>query len=170
MSDDYSVSELAQIVAPVASFPKAPTEADVELAIRRLRHWTLAGALKPIGEPHSGTGKHRRYDDAAIYSAAVLTALAENDQPIGTLIAVGLLIRNLSGPKPLIAGKTLALWNRALARDGEVFLVMGAGPRMRGQETASNIHGLLLREQFQELLLPSGVFVNLTNVFSRLSQ
>jgi hypothetical protein len=169
MSDDYSVSELAQIVAPVASFPKAPTEADVELAIRRLRHWTLAGALTPIGEPHSGTGKHRRYDDSAIYSAAVLTALAENDQPIGTLIAVGQLIRNLSGPKPLIAGKMLVLWNQALARDGEVFLVMGAGAK-EGQQTAPNIYGLLLRPQFQELLLPSGVFVNLTSVFSRLSQ
>jgi hypothetical protein len=66
MNDTYSVSDLARIVARVVSFPEKPAERDIDLAIRRLRGWTLAGALVPIGDPHAGTGRHRQYDRSAM--------------------------------------------------------------------------------------------------------
>jgi MFS family permease len=39
-------------------------------------HWTREGLLSPVGSPHSGTGKHRRYDGSSVYDAAILNAVA----------------------------------------------------------------------------------------------
>jgi hypothetical protein len=169
MSDTYSVSDLARIVARVVSFPEKPAERDIDLAIRRLRGWTLAGALVPIGDPHAGTGRHRQYDRSAIYPAAVLNVLAENDLAIGPLLEVARLMRNVSGASPLIAGNTLDLWNMALA-GGDVFIVMTDGPRVRGGKTT--VSDLVSGDKLQETLhhCLGGIFVNLTAIFSRLPQ
>jgi hypothetical protein len=167
MADDYSVSELARIVASVVSFPEKPTDADVELVIRRLRSWTLAGALTPVGDPHSGTGKHRLYDRSAVYPAAVLNVLADNDQSIGNLLEIARLIRNLSGPVPLIAGDLQHLWAQAISGTDDVFLIISSlrhrGAKAIEQELSTKDD---LRDGMQNRL--GGIFVNLTSIFSRL--
>src|SRR6476620_738071 len=64
VSRTLTVSDLAEALAPIAP--------DVAGTIQRIRHWTREGALQPIEFAHSGPGKHRRYNPAAIYSVAVL--------------------------------------------------------------------------------------------------
>jgi hypothetical protein len=171
MVDDYSVSELAECVASAAS-PR-PAEAYVDLVIRRLRSWTVAGALLPIDDPYSGTGKHRHYDRAALYCAAVLNVLAENDQSIGTLVAFGRLIRGFSGSVPLHAGVFLERWEQAIAQKAVVYLITTRG-RMRGGSdsgvTEVTVDSLFLEEELPLALkrYAGGVFVNLTAVFAGL--
>ena len=169
MNDTYYVSDLARIAARVASFPEKPAQRDIDVAIRRLRGWTLAGALAPIGDPHAGTGRHREYDRSAVYLVAVLNVLADNNLAIGPILEISRLVRNVPGPTPLLAGNTLDLWNKALA-GGDVFIVMTDGPRIRGGKTtvADLVSGDKLQETMHRCL--GGIFINLTAIFSRLPQ
>jgi hypothetical protein len=170
MANDLTVSDLARFIAPLVSHPREPTEEDIEFAVRRIRNWTVAGALKPVGDPHSGSGKHRRYDDSSVYIAATLSVLADSDQSIGTLLTVALLIRNLFGDKPLI-GKIFERWNQAVKGTEDIFLVLstvrGKGDaRQRG--TAQILASL---DEVKEALqnCRSGAFVNLTAIFAQLT-
>ena len=160
---DFTVSELAEAVAPVMSYPKAPSPEQVDLIIRRIRSWTVAGALRPHGDPYSGTGKHRRYGADSLSVAAVLNVLAQNDQNIGTLLQVAIFIRNLSGDMPLIAGKTLDRWRAALRGDEALYLVTS--------KTGDTTHwGIVAEDElardFRKFL--GGIHVNLTDTLRRI--
>lgn len=176
MADDYSVGELGRIVAAAAVFPRPAADADVELVVRRLRSWTIAGALLPIDDPHSGTGRHRRYANSAVYCASVLNDLAVNDQSIGVLVAIGRLVRNLSGPAPLLAGASVERWQRAVAGTAEIFLVHRGGLSVREADAATAglenflVGMIILGQELHPALqgLNGGVVVNLTRVFARL--
>jgi hypothetical protein len=167
MSSELSVSELAVAVAPVVSHPREPSEGDVDVVLRRLRNWTVAGAIKAMGAAHTGSGKHRRYEARTAYIAAALNVLAENDQGIGVLVDAGLFLRNLSGHNPLIAGGYLDLWNDAIRGTRDVFMILGAGVLREGFEDRTREYALFLREELPAGInkLPGGVFVNLTATF-----
>jgi len=72
------VSEIADRILP----PHA-TAADRATTIERLRYWTREGLLDTAGDQNPGTGRRRLYDDAVIYDAAVLDALARQGFPVG---------------------------------------------------------------------------------------
>ena len=78
-----TVRALAEAIRPRAD------EDAIAFVSRRIRHWTLAGALETIGEARSGVGRHRRYTREAAYFAAVLDALADLGLPIDALKKVG---------------------------------------------------------------------------------
>jgi DNA-binding transcriptional MerR regulator len=68
--------------------------------IRRLRHWTREGLLKPIGKKHPGTGSHREYYDWALEDAALLNAMADLGLQVDimrTALAVAQQIRSAWG-------------------------------------------------------------------------
>jgi DNA-binding transcriptional MerR regulator len=62
-----TVSEIADALAPIAP--------DVAGTVQRIRHWTREQMMLPVGELHSGPGKHRRYAADAVYDAAILHVL-----------------------------------------------------------------------------------------------
>jgi DNA-binding transcriptional MerR regulator len=64
-----TVSEIAERIAKGGAAKRA--------LIRRLRHWTKEGLLKPIGKRHPGTGSHREYYDWALEDAVLLNAMAD---------------------------------------------------------------------------------------------
>ena len=73
---------MGRTVRDVADLIRRP-DADLAMVIDRLRHWTAAGLLTAAGDPNPGTGRKRTYDEAAIYDAAILNALADIGLPIG---------------------------------------------------------------------------------------
>jgi DNA-binding transcriptional MerR regulator len=93
--DGLTVGELAAKLAPIAEDRPAPASGDVEgvmasmeppdtgafsgtvhaATVQKIRHWTREGWLSPVGKLHTGTGAYRRFDDAAIYDAALLYLL-----------------------------------------------------------------------------------------------
>jgi hypothetical protein len=168
VSNELSVSELAAAVAPILSFPDPPSEADVEVVLRRLRNWTVAGAIHPIGQAHTGSGKHRRYDVQSAYIAAALNVLAENDQGIGVLVTAGRLLRSFSGPEPLIAGEVFERWKLAIKGTKEVFLIIGAGARGNESSSRFSVPALVMRDELSKEIRawPGGVFVNLSAAFA----
>jgi hypothetical protein len=87
MLTSFEAAELASVIRPSGTASERAT------LIRRIRHWTLAGALKPVGNVHGGTGKHRRYAAQEGYIAAILDVLANRSLPIGTLKAVAKEVR-----------------------------------------------------------------------------
>jgi hypothetical protein len=50
---------------------------DLRVAIDRLRHWTKAGLLKPIGDAHPGTGRPKQYSKQAAVRATIVQALSD---------------------------------------------------------------------------------------------
>ncbi len=84
MIESYSVSQLAQRVAPTAD------KAEVARITRQFRHWTLTGVLRPLGATLTGAGRHRRYSGDAVYVAALMIELARLGLPVGTLHLVAM--------------------------------------------------------------------------------
>lgn len=166
MADQFTVSELADLVAPVVSSSASPGQGDVDLVIRRIRSWTLSGALKPIGDPYTGSGRHRRYGRTSIYVAAVLNVLAENDQSIATLLSVSQLIRAVADDPPIIVGEPLRAWQIALAGEGLVYLATSAiGPNPARQQLGTGHAQFIVTEEYLAAHLGGvlgGIFVNLT--------
>ncbi len=122
MEESYSVSQLAQRVAPDAD------KAEVALITRQLRHWTLTGVLRPLGATLTGAGRHRRYSGDAVYVAALMIELARLGLPVGTLhlVAMELMvilrpIRRRDGKGP-IGANTARLWQRAIKGEGTIYL------------------------------------------------
>ena len=120
MEESYSVSQLAERVAPTAD------ESEVARIIRQLRHWTLTGVLMTLGATHTGAGRHRRYSGDAVYVAAVLIELSRLGLPVGALhlVSLGLLgylkpVRTRSG-KPSISEQQAKLWHRAIKSGADV--------------------------------------------------
>jgi DNA-binding transcriptional MerR regulator len=77
-----TVSELASCLA----WGKAQRRHD--LYLRRLRHWTAAGILQPVGALYPGTGQSRQFDPEQVYHAAVLFKLADHGLSIGFIKAI----------------------------------------------------------------------------------
>ena len=51
---------------------------EVSQVSRAVQHWTTAGLLSTVeGEPHQGTGRHRLYNEEALYRAAILLTLSQ---------------------------------------------------------------------------------------------
>jgi len=50
-------------------------------AVDRVHHWVRAGAIKPIGRAHPGTGKRRRYPLDTAARVALLQAIADHGVP-----------------------------------------------------------------------------------------
>jgi hypothetical protein len=82
-----TVRDLAEAIRPGAP------EDEIVFVTRRIRHWTLAGALQTVGEVHSGVGRHRRYSTDAVYFAAILDALADGGLPLEALKLVAEQLR-----------------------------------------------------------------------------
>jgi hypothetical protein len=115
MERGLTVAELARAVAG--------PDGEGELVNRRIRHWTLAGALIPAGPAHAGTGRHHRYDSSAAYQAALLNWMADYSLSIAVLVAVGTRLRvMLAGEQRLTA-----LWNDAIAGARDVWLLLVIG-------------------------------------------
>jgi hypothetical protein len=104
-----TLSELTRRLAADASQQRH------DLVLRRLRHWSLAGALRTAGQLHTGTGRARRFEAEEVYIAAVLLRLADWGLPIGALKAVAETIR-LEIDK---VGETAGLWAEAKRRSLE---------------------------------------------------
>jgi len=166
MVDQFTVSELAELVAPVVSGSGVRSEDDIDLIIRRIRSWTLSGALKTVGDPHIWSGRHRRYGKVSIYVAAVLNVLAENDQSIATLLSVSQLIRAVADDPPIIVGEPLRAWQIALAGEKLVYLATSAiGPNPAVPMSGSRHAQFIVAEDNLAAHLGGllgGVFVNLT--------
>ena len=64
-----TIGEVAARVRHLADDPFALTE--------RCRHWAKLGLLESADRHAEGTGRHKLYDEHAVYDAALLTALAE---------------------------------------------------------------------------------------------
>ena len=63
----------------------ASRKEDVGLAMRRVRHWTNEKLIYTLDEPHSGKGRHRRYNQEGLMAAAILWELSQYNVPIGIL-------------------------------------------------------------------------------------
>ena len=122
MPESYSVSQLAERVAPTAD------KAEVARITRQLRHWTLTGVLKPLGATYTGAGRHRRYSGDAVHVAALLIELSQLGLPVGVLHMVSLGIMGILRPvrtrsgKPSNAEPQAHLWRRAIKGEGTIYL------------------------------------------------
>jgi DNA-binding transcriptional MerR regulator len=81
-----TVSEIAERIAKPG--------ADKAAIIGRLRHWTAEGLLQPAGEKSPGTGRRRRYDEAALADAIVLNELAGLGFQVGLLRTILILVQD----------------------------------------------------------------------------
>jgi DNA-binding transcriptional MerR regulator len=80
--------------------------------IRRLRHWTREGLLKPTGKKRPGTGVHHEYEDWAVEDAALLNAMADFGLQIDTM------------RKALAAAsQTRSDWGKGKAKQGKRFFI-----------------------------------------------
>jgi hypothetical protein len=151
----FSAAELAHRIAGHGG--------DVALAARRIRHHTLIGALRTIGDAFVGTGRSRAYDVHGLHVAAVLHQLAENGATAGTLKKAGDLMAMFAPDQPRGPEWASArrLWEEATAGRGPVYLVCSAaGPTV-----------LLSPEDLVKFKLASPDFVtvgNITKVFDTL--
>jgi hypothetical protein len=74
-----TVREIAQQVKPGAS------ETERDALVERIAHWTRERLLAPLGRQNPGTGRHRRYSDAAVIDVMILDAMANLSVPIETM-------------------------------------------------------------------------------------
>jgi hypothetical protein len=83
MDRTFTLKELVEVVAEALC--SADREAEADLLMRRVRYWTLAGALPTAGARHAGSGRHRRYPIDSVYLAMILHYLADWGSPIGVI-------------------------------------------------------------------------------------
>lgn len=161
MDRTLTVSELARAVAG--------KEGDSDLVTRRIRHWTLAGALAPEGLAHSGTGRHRRYAASTAYEAVLLNWLADWGLSISVLQGVNEQLQ------PMLAGnlRLSGLWNDAISGSKGVWmllLIRRVSPD-RGAEQHRVDVALKTDAEIAEWIATAhgGVIVRLTSLFGRVS-
>jgi DNA-binding transcriptional MerR regulator len=80
--------------------------------IRRLRHWTREGLLKPTGKKRPGTGVHHEYEDWAVEDAALLNAMADFGLQIDTMRTA-----------LTVASPTRSDWGKGKAEEGKRFFL-----------------------------------------------
>lgn len=162
---DLTVSELAHAIAPTISGRHADPEL---LLIRRVRHWTLAGVLTPLGGAHSGTGRHRLYSPETVYSAAVINSLVELGLPIGVLKFVA---DALAGIPRTSIDPWFDLWRSAIGGNRSVFLTLGLSIPPPGSGK-SFTGGMMIDDEAEFLCgagrMQEGVWVNLTRLFQKI--
>jgi hypothetical protein len=78
-----TVRQLAEEIRPGAN------EGSIAYVSRRIRHWSVADALKSVSDGPSGLGRHRRFDREAIYIGIVLDALTDIGVSIEQLKLIG---------------------------------------------------------------------------------
>ena len=158
MDDGFTVAELAKKVAE--------HERDLDLVTRRIRHWSLAGVLDPLGPTHSGTGRHRRYAGSAVYCAAVLNRLADWGLPISVLKVVGQRLPDHLTPQLCV------LWNDSISgkRGVCMLLVYRSAPDRQPEQQLVTVD-LKPDAEIAEWIAAGqgGVIVHLTNLFARVS-
>jgi DNA-binding transcriptional MerR regulator len=138
-----TVSEIADRIAKGSAAKRA--------LIRRLRHWTREGLLKPTGKKHPGTGSHRTYEDWAVEDAALLNAMADFGLPIDTM--------RKALPQ---AQSTRSEWGKAKSEQGKRFFISIYFPT----DIPPYLHhgdGNLLETEFETLIV-----FDLTQLFGRL--
>jgi DNA-binding transcriptional MerR regulator len=125
---------------------------DAAATRERVRHWTREGLLAPVGNRHSGTGKHRRYDAHSVYDAAILNAVASAGLHV---VAQQYLIEALSR-----ARHALLKWEQTERRGG---LWLEISHKAAGGGTAIAIHeGAVRCEQDAQL----SIVINLAQIFA----
>lgn len=158
---DRTVAELAKAVTGA--------EGDTDLVTRRIRHWTLAGALAAVGPAHSGTGRHRRYAKSAAYHAALLNWLADWGLSIAILQAVSERLQPMLLEDPELS----ALWNDAISGSVGVWALLSIqrvsldrGPEQHEVEVA-----LKTDVEIAECIATArgGIIVRLTDLFRQVS-
>jgi len=82
----FTVSDIAQRIAKPSM--------DEAVIVERIRHWTREGLLQPAGEKNPGTGRRRRYDEAALADAVVLNELAGLGFQVSLLRTVLILVQD----------------------------------------------------------------------------
>jgi hypothetical protein len=149
-----------------AKFADFVAESEAML-IRRIRHWTLTGALLPIGATHSGSGKHRRYGSESVYEAAILNKLADWGMPIGILKGTITVIR-----QAIARGEAKQLWDKAVAGHETVFLyaVPLSVPVQDTSDTPDVMAGLMSESSISRFSKVAGaVLLNLSIIFHDIS-
>jgi hypothetical protein len=162
--ETLTLRDIAKAVAPHwRGATLGNTDDEESLALRRIRHWTLAGALPTSGAVHAGTGRHRHYPPVAAYLAAILTYMADWGLPIGLLKAVseGLLASDLDNNK---------LWLDAVEDRNPVFLsITPHSPTDRGYpKDGVGLVLVLLTEDgmiARVKKVQEGSFLNITSIF-----
>ncbi len=169
MMQSYSVSQLAERVAPTAD------ESELARITRQLRHWTLTGVLKPLGATHTGAGRHRRYAGDAVHVAALQIELSRLGLPVGALHLVSLGIMGILRPvrtrsgKPSISEQQTELWRHAITGERTIYLTFNVRFDTKGAKEG----GLALYDA-DELNSPitaehmSAIVVDLTQLFEPL--
>jgi hypothetical protein len=82
-----TAGEIARQVKPGAS------ETERTALVDRIAHWTRERLLAPLGKQSPGTGRHRRYADAAVVDVMILDAMANAGVPIETMRFTIFLVR-----------------------------------------------------------------------------
>jgi hypothetical protein len=138
------------------------------MLIRRIRHWTLTGALLPIGATHSGSGKHRRYGSESVYEAAYLNKLADWGMPIGILKGTITVIR-----QAIARGEAKQLWDKAVFAAHEtvfLYVVPLSVPVQDTSDTPDVMAGLMSESSISRFSKVAGaVLLNLSIVFHDIS-
>jgi DNA-binding transcriptional MerR regulator len=152
--ETLSLADLTRAVAGTGESDR------VGIIARRIRHWTLAGALPTAGPRHSGSGKHRRYTRDAAYVATILNHLANFGLSIGALTAV-------SDEVSYAIRKQESLWHDAVAGRQPIYLfVLAYSARDDAENPIASAHLLpqddMLQQAKQAL---EGIILNLTSIF-----
>jgi hypothetical protein len=147
-----TVSEITERLKPGAS------KTERHALSERIAHWTRERLLVPVGRQNPGTGRARRYNDAAFVDVMALGAMADADVPIETMRLVIFMVR-----EQLRTGE----WRQEIEQGNSVYLEIDQFP---GGQTATYLHNG--RETLgikQAYILPSGIehahIINLTRLF-----
>lgn len=114
--DGLSVSEIAERISV------SDDAETIARLVRQIRYWTLVQALHPLEGVYTGTGVHRRYAEAEIYFAAVLSRAAAMGIAVGGLIGISTALRSHIRGR---FGRGKALWQSAIAGKLAVVAIVG---------------------------------------------
>ena len=159
-SMELTVREIAKRVAPDMDATA------IKRLVRQLRHWTLAGALKPIGPVSSGVGHHRKYSGESLYIAALLIELSRYRPPVIVMngLALTFLIMTRGANRPRWA----TMWQQAKAGEAGIHAAIALGDLHKKGGGADVVlyvpegHPITLDKENSTIIL------NLTRLFSGL--
>lgn len=94
----------------------------IEFVARQVRHWTNEHVMWALGPTHPGPGRSRRYSEAAVYQAALLSHLTDLRLPVGVMLSIiaGIIVKRDKAKKK---GQSDP-WKQAIEGKGPVFLVI----------------------------------------------
>jgi hypothetical protein len=143
----FTISEIADRI-------RRPDE-EIGAVIDRLKNWVKEGLLKPVGERHPGTGRHRRFPESALIDAAILHVMT--DQIGMQAVQAGALRKLFIDTRKAFSRKP----------DAERFVTIGRSPDNRAAEIglshAQGLAGLLTGSPHE-----SHVVIDLQKLFKRL--